>query len=270
MSDVATIGPDEAHLWVVDPGELERTGHLSWYSGMLSPPERERLRQFSFERDRLAFLAGRGLARTALSACVPSVPPQAWEFAYTMFGRPEVAAPRVRPVLRFNISHTHRLVACLVVAEVDCGVDVEALDRAADVNGLADRVLSPAEHATLSALPDQVRPALFFRYWTLKEAYLKARGCGISMPLDKCAFEFSPNGIRAWFDAPLDDDSTKWQFVQWSPREGHLLAVALHRGRAAAYRIVRHALPPGLSPAAALALPLTPAAGAPPALPESK
>lgn len=247
MNGVVTTGTEQAHLWVADPDELAGTGHLSGYLDILSPAERERMRRFYFERDRLAFLAARGLVRTALSWCVPSVPPGVWEFAYTERGRPEVAAPDVRPVLRFNISHTRGLVACLLTAHIDCGVDVEKLDRVADFLRLAHKVLSAAEYESLLAAPAHARHELFFGYWTLKEAYVKARGCGISMPLDKCAFEFRPDGIRPAFDPSLDDDGAGWQFAQWSPTEEHLLAVALRRGRAAACRIVHHRRPPGLS-----------------------
>lgn len=247
MSGVVAIGSGQAHLWVADPDELGRAGYLSGYLGVLSLAERERMTRFHFERDRQAFVAARGLVRTALSACVASVPPAAWEFGHNEHGKPEIAAPAITPALRFNISHARGLVACLLTVQTDCGVDVETLDHATDVSRLAGKVLSPAEYARLLSAPAHARRELFFGYWTLKEAYVKARGCGISLPLDRCAFEFRPEGIRAELDPSLNDDGAEWQFAQWSPTKKHLLAVALRGGRSAAYRIVRHDLPPGLT-----------------------
>jgi 4'-phosphopantetheinyl transferase len=246
MGDVITIGPQQAHLWVVDPCELARVGHLSGYLRILSPAERERMQRFYREQDRVEFLAAHGLARVALSSCVPSVPPEAWEFISTERGRPEVVAPHVGPVLRFNISHTRRLVACLVTAQIDCGVDVETLDRPIDVIRLASKVLSRAEQAVLLAASGHMRHKLFFKYWTLKEALVKATAHGISMPLDKCTFEFHSEGIRATFDCSFKDDPTEWQFFQRSPTERHVLAVALRCGRAVRCRIVEH-LPSNLA-----------------------
>jgi 4'-phosphopantetheinyl transferase len=247
MSDMVMSDPEQAHLWVVDPHELGRIGYLSSYLGILSPDERDRMQRLYFERDRLAFLAAHGLARTALSSCVPSVPPEVWAFRHTEYGRPEVASPRVRPVLRFNISHTHRLVACLVTVQIDCGIDVEMLDRAIDVSRLSTKVLSPVEYARLQAVPAHAQHELFFEYWTLKEAYAKARGFGISIPLDKCTFEFHPGGIRARFDFSLNDNATDWQFEQWSPTENHFVAAALRGGRVTTHQIVRHHLPPAFT-----------------------
>jgi 4'-phosphopantetheinyl transferase len=247
MSSVITIESGQAHVWVADPGELCRAGLLSGYLDILSPAERERMGRFCFERDRLTFLAAHGLVRKALSSCVPSVPPGDWEFIHNEHGKPEIAAPPVTPALRFNISHTRGLVACLLTVRLDCGVDVETLDHVADVGRLAGRVLSPTEQARLLSAPAHAQRELFFGYWTLKEAYVKARGCGISIPLDKCTFEFRPEGISIRFDPSLNDDGAGWQFAQWSPTERHLLAVALRGGWAATCRVVRHELPPGLT-----------------------
>jgi 4'-phosphopantetheinyl transferase len=246
MNNRVTINHEQAHLWVCDPCKLRGTGHLSRYLGILSPAERERMQRFHFEPDRLAFLAAHGLARTALSSCAPSVPPEGWVFGDIGNGRPEIVAPHVKSVLRFNISHTPQLVACLVTVQIDCGIDVETLDRVIDVRWFADRVLSRAEYARILAVPTHAQRDLFFKHWTLKEAYVKARGYGISFPLERCAFELRPEGIKAGFEASLNDDETDWQFAQWAPTERHLLAVALRCGRLGNYQIVRHYLLPGL------------------------
>jgi 4'-phosphopantetheinyl transferase len=210
---------EEAHVWTADPATVD-------FLDVLSPEERERMQRFVFERDRLSYMAAHGLARLALSTFVP-VAPEAWDFQYDANGKPEIADS----TLCFNISHTHGLVACVITTEIDCGIDVERLNRPTDFHSLAGRVLSPAERAALFGATEAAQPERFFSYWTLKEAYVKARGCGISIPLDQCSFE--PRVTL------VDDDPNDWQFERWSPTAQHVLAVALRSG-GRRRRIVRH------------------------------
>ncbi len=235
---------EQAHVWVLNPEHLDANGHLSKYAGIVSSAEQERIRRFRFPRDGMAFLAAHGLARAALSQLEPSVPPNRWEFLVREKGRPEVGAPLIGSALRFNISHTRGLVACVVTKNIDCGVDVETLDRVVDIGLLADSVLAPTERSRLLSAPASRRNELFLSYWTLKEAYAKARGLGLHMPFNKCAFEFSSEGLLAHFDASLNDEETEWQFAQWLTTENQLIAVALRHPRAAACRIIRHHSPP--------------------------
>jgi 4'-phosphopantetheinyl transferase len=216
------VSPEEAHVWIADPAIANPR-----FLEVLSPAERERMGRFRFERDRLSYLAAHGLARFALSACAPEVAPQEWQFVYGERGKPEVG----HPTLRFNISHTHGLAGCVVAREIDCGIDVETVHRPTDIHRLAQRVLSPAERETLENTPEDAQATLFFTYWTLKEAYVKARGCGISIPLDRCSFERQL--------ALADDDPGAWQFERWAATGRHLVAVALRSG-GRPRRIVRH------------------------------
>jgi 4'-phosphopantetheinyl transferase len=213
---------DEAHVWTV-----EATSADPRFLEVLSAAERERMERFRFERDRLSYLAAHGLARFALSACAPGIAPQDWQFAYGERGKPEIiGAP-----LRFNISHTHGLAGCVVTRDIDCGIDVETTHRRAGIQRLAGRVLSPAERAALNGAPHDEQPRLFFTFWTLKEAYVKARGCGISIPLDRCSFDADL--------ALADDDPRDWQFERWAATDQHLVAVALRSG-GRTRRIIRH------------------------------
>ena len=243
MNDSVIIGPKEAHVWVLDPSELVETGQLSSYVAILSPAERERIQRFYFQQDRLSFTAAHSLARAALTSCVPSIAPEHWQFEATSNGRPEIANPQVGPQLRFSISHTPGLVACLVTVQVDCGIDVEMLGRTRDVAWLADGVFSEYDKARLLAAPHPARNDLFLRHWTLKEAYLKARGSGISRWMTKCTFDLDPDEIRAEFDPKLNDNASDWQFAQWLPTETHVLALAMRSGGAGRYQIILNRVP---------------------------
>lgn len=195
---------------------------------------------FRFESDRIAYGAAHLLLRAALTWCAPGVPPAKWELTNSQLDRPEVVAPDVCPRLRFNISHTRSLVACVVTREIDCGVDVEVQRQVEDMEELAARVLSPAEISDLVALPASLRPTRFFRYWTLKEAYVKARGLGLSLPLEAVSFDLGEGSIGMTLDPSLNDSDRDWQFEQWAPTEQHLVAVAMRSGQTGHARVVRH------------------------------
>src|SRR5262249_19525223 len=147
-----SLGSDEAHLWYAHPEEITDPHRLAALEELLSPDERERRQRFYFERDRHRFLVTRALVRTVLSRYA-DVPPMAWNFTTNRYGRPEVAGPTRWPPLRFNVSHTDGLTACLVVLERDVGVDVEPLDRPMVSPSLAERYFAPAEVMQLRRVP---------------------------------------------------------------------------------------------------------------------
>jgi 4'-phosphopantetheinyl transferase len=231
------IAADEAHLWLLDPESLPAADVLR-LRGFLSEEEVARMERFRFERDRLLYLAGRGLARAALTRCAGTrrVAPAEWRFEPSLRGRPEIAAPQVAPPLRFNVSHTEGLVACAVTAGADCGVDVESLDRVRHLDDLVEVALAPAERIALAALPPAEQPLRFCRTWTLKEAYAKACGLGLSLLFEDVAFELGDDDARL----TAGDDPALWQFEQWREGPRHVVALALRRGDARSYRIVVH------------------------------
>ncbi|HEU5107565.1 MAG TPA: 4'-phosphopantetheinyl transferase superfamily protein, partial [Micromonosporaceae bacterium] len=200
-----------------------------------------RMRRLRFAADRRCFAVAHGLLRTALSRCVPDVPPRAWRFRVGRYGRPEIGGPAAGAGVRFNLSHTAGLAAVVVAREMDCGVDVETAGRTVDVLRVARGVLAPEELTELLAVAPAGRRSGFLRYWTLKEAYAKARGLGMRLPFDRIRFDLR-DGIRLSVDAGLGDTGTGWQFAQWSPLDGAVLALALRRGAGPDRRVVLHDL----------------------------
>ena len=131
--------------------------------------------------------------------------------------------------LHFNLSHTRGLIAVGVASGRDLGVDVEFVDRGL-TQDVAGRFFAPAEVRDLRALPDDQQAVTFFDYWTLKEAYIKARGMGLALPLDQ--FAFALDGDRPptiAFGPAIADDPARWQFFQAWPLPRHRLAVAVER-----------------------------------------
>jgi 4'-phosphopantetheinyl transferase len=233
----------EVHLWLTCPDDVADSGHLAACRAMLSDDERARLARLRREPDRRAFLVAHALVRSALSRYA-GVPPEGWTFATNRWGRPEVAGPGAGPALRFSLSHTSGLVACAVALDCDCGVDVESSDRGGNPLGVAQRVLAPKELADLDSRTAGERHDRFLAYWTLKEAYVKARGLGLSLPLRQLSFSVTGERIRIEFAAPGEDAAHSWQFSLLRPTPHHVLAVAVRRGDGPERRIVvRETLP---------------------------
>jgi 4'-phosphopantetheinyl transferase len=224
------LPPDEVHVWRVEPEEINDPGLLEAYLGLLSSEEREKQRKFHFERHQRQYLVSHALVRLTLSRYAP-VEPRAWTFVTNEYGCPRVQGEG-NAWLRFNLSHTDGMAMVAVARDVDVGVDVEDALRRGETVGLADRFFAPSEVKALKALEASRQRERFFEYWTLKEAYIKARGMGLSLPLDQFAFELQPGEPpRIAFDPRLKDEPEGWQFVQMGPSKRHMAAVAVRLSR---------------------------------------
>jgi 4'-phosphopantetheinyl transferase len=164
---------------------------------------------FKFERNQREYLATRTLVRTSLSALRPIVP-EAWRFQANCHGKP-FTNPDCG--LRFNLSNSLGLVVCLIAEGTEVGVDVEPEERARQIAEVAHRVFSPQELQQREALSDEQKLERGLLLWTLKESYIKARGMGLAIPLDKFSFVFGGRpGIHLELDPSLGDDASRWRF----------------------------------------------------------
>jgi 4'-phosphopantetheinyl transferase len=222
------LGPRDVHVWLAVPEQIRDAPLLARYLALLSDDERERAARFRFDEHRHQFCVAHALVRTALSRYA-RVEPGAWRFSVGERGRPEIVAAPGVPPLRFNLSHAGGLVACAVALARDVGVDVEDATRRADIDAIARRYFSPSERSDL-ARPGSGRDR-FFELWTLKEAYLKARGIGIAAGLEKISFALDAGApIRIRLDPGFDDDDpASWQFALHRPTARHVLSVAVRR-----------------------------------------
>lgn len=209
-------------LFWLEPHAVSATA-LARAEAWLTEEERARHRAFVFEKNRREYLATRALVRTALSHVRPAAP-ETWRFVRSEYGKPEVA-PACE--LRFNLSNHPSLVVCAVrESELALGVDVEPLARGGDVLEIASTVFSERELAELQALPPAARPERAVSLWTLKEAYIKAQGMGLSLPLKDFSFRFAPERIEISFSKALPDRPERWAFATFD-RAGHRLALAV-------------------------------------------
>jgi 4'-phosphopantetheinyl transferase len=152
------------------------------------------------------------------------LPPASWRFTRTAFGRPELD-PHF--ALRFSLANAPTLVACAVSRD-EVGVDVEPLARGEDVLRVAASVLSPREHEALRRLPPSAMADRALTLWTLKEAYVKARGLGLSMPVDALTFTFDDALVTLDVEPALPEGGGATDFMILD-RAGHRIAVAAER-----------------------------------------
>jgi 4'-phosphopantetheinyl transferase len=221
------------------------------YESELDTSERARLKAYLRDENKRELILGRHLAREGLSILAGSlgadVAPGAWRLAPDAQGCLRVAAPEELAHLRVNISHGVGMVVCAVTERVDVGIDVEPLDRQCSALEVANRFFSAREVIDLKALPDSRQKARFLEYWTLKEAYIKARGLGLAIPLARFSFLLRPDhaptnalatlhgqsSIGIDFAPQIDDDPARWRFDQAQLGGSHLMAIAVASGPAA-------------------------------------
>ena len=219
---------DEAHVWYARTDKDRSSEFSAACLDLLSPDELTRFHRLRVDRSRYEFLVARVLCRRTLSRYA-GVEPRMWGFRSTRHGRPLIDRPAWARPLRFNLSKTLGMVACVVTHQAEAGLDVEALDRPHIPVEAASRWFASCEARELATCRDEDRKRRFLEYWTLKEAYVKARGLGLSLPLDRFAFSISASDdIEVSFE-PGFDRAGRWQFALLQPTPEHVMAVAVER-----------------------------------------
>ena len=205
-----TIGPCEVHVWraVLDVPELL----LSGYEATLSPDEKLRASRFYSPSDRNHFVASRGILRR-LAGRYLSISPEMLEFRYASAGKPYLPNDSG---LNFNVSHSRGVALYAFVLGCEIGIDLEAPREELAIMDLAKRFFSKREGEELRAMPSEFRLQAFFRCWTRKEAYIKACGRGLQLPLDSFDVSLAP-GEGACFLAGVPKN---WHLVDISEQCG--------------------------------------------------
>jgi 4'-phosphopantetheinyl transferase len=245
MNRIVPLTPAEIHLWLAFYDEIADERLHSAYRELLSRAEQEQESRFYFAMDRRRYLITRALTRTVLSRYAP-VHPKEWDFSANAYGRPEIVNTQAREAgLSFNISHTRSLIILGVTRGRAIGVDVENFRAREAPIDVADRFFAPQEVVELAAAPPPRQQYRFFEYWTFKEAYIKARGMGLSLPLDMFSFHY-PNDrtVELAIRPELADEPARWQLWQFRPRPEYLVALCVERvGSQSSSLIFRQTVP---------------------------
>jgi 4'-phosphopantetheinyl transferase len=212
-------------VWTIDPAAARDPDLRARYASMLSADETAQLGRYRVERARHQFLVARALVRTVLAERL-RIEPASVPLRVTSAGRPELDSPQR---LDFNVSHTDGLIVLAVTQGTPVGVDVETRDRNVDPIKLSRRFFTPDEHAAILAADDDRRRERFITLWTLKEAFLKARGAGLTEPLHSIGLSLDADGSVQVQSAP-PGEADAWRFITWQPTQRHHAAVAVRAG----------------------------------------
>ena len=213
----------QVRLYLLDEPTTLPAAKLQQFSTWLSDDERQRWLRFHHADDRQRFLLARALVRSVLGAMLQQSPDRV-QFSRNHHGKPELRQPGVPP-LRFNVSHTRGLLALAVTVVDDIGVDVESMARDVEMLSLAERFFAASETAMLRSLPPPELRENFFRLWTLKEAWVKARGLGLQFGLDAFSIGFSVDGCPVLLEG---DDDARWSLLSCAHGGSFRLAVAVN------------------------------------------
>jgi 4'-phosphopantetheinyl transferase len=193
---------------------------------LLSADELARASRFRFDRDRLRFIAVRGLLRRVLARYGGSNPAQL-VFSYSPHGKPSLQSNA--DDIRFNLSHSNGLAVCAVTRGREIGIDLEKIRHDIEIEELAQRFFSGYEFDALRALAPEDRIPAFYRIWTCKEAFVKAQGLGLSRPLSSFDMEASPAKTAALLATRPDaEEANQWSVRVLEIASGYAAAVVVN------------------------------------------
>jgi 4'-phosphopantetheinyl transferase len=220
-----SIESEDVHLWRADL-ELKDT-EIKRLGAILSRDERERASRFYFSDHRNRYIAARGLLRLILAGYL-GVSPERMHFSYTRYGKPFLTSPTRAYSLNFNVSHSECMALYGFTVDRRIGVDIELVREIAQMAQMAKRYFSPVEIAQLEGLSGEELTRAFYDCWTLKEAYLKAKGVGLHYALDHFSVSVRSSESTVLIeniDEP--EDVPQWKLKAVTAGTGYSSAVAV-------------------------------------------
>ena len=222
------LSDNEVHVWRVS---LDLTAsQIQSLQHTLAAGEMSWAERFYFHKDRRRFIVTRALLRAILSRYL-DVEPGQLRFCYSPSGKPALVAMPDRKTLSFNLSHSHELALVGVAFNREIGIDLELIRTDFPCEQIARQLFSPQENAVLHALPIKMKHEAFFNCWTRKEAYVKARGEGLALPLQQ--FDVSLSSIRG-----DPQEAYRWSLRELIPAPGYVAALVVegHNWRLACWQ----------------------------------
>lgn len=241
-SNVCPLVKNDIHIWLIKLSDIS-SDKLTFLHSLLSASELKRNAGYKFGSHRKRDTVCRGLLRLVLSNYLGQTP-SSLKFSSNAYGKPSLDDCQIN--LQFNLSHSGDYIACAVTLDSPIGIDVETKQRKNNVMSIADHYFTGTELADILAQTGENRHSKFFEYWTLKEAYIKARGLGLAIPLDQFSFSFtSDNKISIDFDEAIDDSVENWSFWLWPLGADYKLALAVQQIEAIQNTLVYTHIPDG-------------------------
>jgi 4'-phosphopantetheinyl transferase len=219
------LDDDEVHVWRcnLDQSMSVRQGLID----TLAEDERARAARFHFDEDRNHFIVARGTLRAMLGYYL-NLNPASLRFCYGEYGKPMLAKELGGESLRFNLSHSDGLALFAVTRGREIGIDLERIRPGLSDERIAERFFSTGEVRALRELPHHLQDEAFFNCWTRKEAYIKARGEGLSIPLSEFEVSLAPGESAALLSTKRDPrEAARWSIRELFPAPGFVAAVVV-------------------------------------------
>ena len=224
--DQPVLGARDVHVWRVCLEQREAS--VERLRQLLSSDEQARADRFHFDIDRRHFIVARGSLRTILSRYLEIAPAEI-QFSYESHGKPRIASANSQAErLKFNVAHSGGLALYAFTLVGEIGIDLEHIRPEFTGDDIARRFFSATEVARLDKLPTQTRHEAFFNCWTRKEAFIKAKGVGLSLALDQFDVTLAPAEpaalLRTYWD---ENEAARWSLQAIDPGSGYAGAVAI-------------------------------------------
>ena len=217
------LAPNGIHLYRIPVSRF--LPQLSHFRDILSSDELEKAERFRFPDDRHRFIITHALLRYILSRYLEIAPKQV-QFSYGAYGKPALAGAGEDTEIRFNLSHAGNQAVVVVTRTRQVGVDIEHVRPLADMEQIAERLFSENEKWTLRQSKKEAASEIFFRYWTRKEAFVKARGDGLSFPLQRV--DVSQVSEKKTLGFVEDDGNiSTWSFFELFPATDYVAALVV-------------------------------------------
>jgi 4'-phosphopantetheinyl transferase len=224
FSENLSLAKSDVHIWFVHL--LEMSQHIDSLFKILAQDEVARAAQFRFESDRNEYIVARGILRHILSSYV-GFGPNRLQFCYSVCGKPALAVEWGGDQIAFNVSHSCGVVVYALAKARQVGVDLEYTNRCIESDQIAERFFSPREASLLRQSPAQEKQRAFFSCWTRKEAYVKARGEGLSVDLRGFDVTFAPGEPVSLLSVADDpNEAQRWSLYDLPAPTGYVGALA--------------------------------------------
>lgn len=219
------LGNNEVHVWRVMLDQLAQ--NIPTLMRLLPEDEQSRAQRFAFPTDRNHFIVARGMLRLILSRYI-AVAPENLRFSYSPHGKPFLNFELSKKPICFNLSHSHGMALYAIALGRKVGIDIERVRHNLDIATIAKTYFSAHEYKSLCDLPTEDQHEAFFMCWTRKEAYIKARGEGLSHPLDRFAVSLQPGDPAALLQNDSDPSEVlRWMLYHLVPDLGYIGAMAV-------------------------------------------
>lgn len=225
--DVLELKHREIHVWRASLDLV--TARVQSLFSTLAEDERQKAHRLFHQQSRERRIVSRGLLRAILGRYL-AMEPHELRFCYGPYGKPALSPESGGATLGFNVSHSSGLALYAVTRGQEIGVDIERVRPGLDFERTANRFFSAGEVAALRAQPADRRHEAFFACWTGKEAYIKASGKGLSVPLDQFEVSFvagEPIGLSSITGDP--DTASRWSLHRLYPGPGYVATLAVER-----------------------------------------